>query len=324
MEKGKISSNEGNTDRPMGSKEGSWPGDPFQIGGIFVLGIGNHCDFSYRSQYAGDHVDLGKVMEAVTGKTMQGLDYIFPSTEKWFERLQVSKRLEPFTQVYVSPIKSSIVAATPIGKFMLYLFVFGSLGVIVAATLSLNNFTTPENSLNSYIYVTFIVSFICLPFYVWNRSDENSASNSKNKNKFTIDDIDIITTKEIDLRIVDHGFAECECGAIINNISVEGKFELKNNVADNCDDDKSENRTTSTSSVDFSKMDDDAIADNIIMKRQRSQTWDNTLGLNEYQVMLCYVRNFLAKAHPAVGRKGPVCPFVPQSLRRNTLYMGYV
>ena len=169
------------------------------------------------------------------------------------QRLQVSKRLEPFTQVYVSPIKSSIVAATPIGKFMLYLFVFGSLGVIVAATLSLNNFTTPENSLNSYIYVTFIVSFICLPFYVWNRSDENSASNSKNKNKFTIDDIDIITTKEIDLRIVDHGFAECECGAIINNISVEGKFELKNNVADNCDDDKSENRTTSTSSVDLLK-----------------------------------------------------------------------
>ena len=68
----------------------------------------------------------------------------------------------------------------------------------------------------------------------------------------------------------------------------------------------------------------DAIADKPLVTRHRTQTWDSSLGLNEFQVMMCYIRNFLAKAHPCVGRKGPVCPFVPQSLRRNTLYMGIV
>jgi len=40
--------------------------------------------------------------------------------------------------------------------------------------------------------------------------------------------------------------------------------------------------------------------------------------------MCCYVRQFLAKPHPLVGRKGPVCPFVPKSLKLDSLYFGLV
>ena len=313
--------NEGNTDRPMGSKEGSWPGDPLQVGGIFVLGAGNHCDFSFRSQYAGDHVDLGNIMEAVTGKTAQGLDYIFPSTEKWFERLQISKRFEPLTKLSVSPMKSNVEnVVSTIRNNIFYVYLFGSFGVIISSFMSLNHFTTAGSAFDSYLYVSFIILFLGLIFYVLNNRDGNDTSNTKN-NLFNIDNVDIITTKEIDLRIVDNGFAECECGSVINNISVEGKFELDNNINTNDEEAEECNRTVSSSSA---KLDGDIIADNILIKRQRTQTWDNSLGLNEYQVMLCYVRNFLAKAHPSVGRKGPVCPFVPQSLRRNTLYMGII
>ena len=35
-----------------------WAGDPFQVGGTFVLGAGNTCDYVYRSSYAGDHVSI--------------------------------------------------------------------------------------------------------------------------------------------------------------------------------------------------------------------------------------------------------------------------
>ena len=35
-----------------------WAGDPFQVGGTFVLGAGNTCDYVYRSSYAGDHVSM--------------------------------------------------------------------------------------------------------------------------------------------------------------------------------------------------------------------------------------------------------------------------
>lgn len=30
-----------------------YPGDVFQVGGCFVLGAGNLCDFAHRSEYAG-------------------------------------------------------------------------------------------------------------------------------------------------------------------------------------------------------------------------------------------------------------------------------
>lgn len=39
----------------------------------------------------------------------------------------------------------------------------------------------------------------------------------------------------------------------------------------------------------------------------------------QYQSMLCYVREFLSKPHPVVGRGGPVCPFVPKSLKLNAV-----
>ena len=38
----------------------------------------------------------------------------------------------------------------------------------------------------------------------------------------------------------------------------------------------------------------------------------------------CYLREFLAKPHPLVGRKGPVCPFVPGSLRMDAMYLSVI
>lgn len=39
------------------------------------------------------------------------------------------------------------------------------------------------------------------------------------------------------------------------------------------------------------------------------------------QEMLCYVREFLAKPHPRIGRPGAVCPFIPAALKHDTLFM---
>ena len=40
------------------------------------------------------------------------------------------------------------------------------------------------------------------------------------------------------------------------------------------------------------------------------------------QSTLCYVREFLAKPNPNLGRKGPTCPFVPKSLQLDSIYLG--
>ncbi|WP_338849879.1 DUF6875 domain-containing protein [Massilia sp. W12] len=37
-----------------------------------------------------------------------------------------------------------------------------------------------------------------------------------------------------------------------------------------------------------------------------------------------WVHNYLAKAHPELGRKGPVCPFVPISLELDTIWMAEI
>ena len=44
-----------------------WPGDVFQVGGMFVLGPGNTCDYAYRSKFAGDHSNILDVLQAATG-----------------------------------------------------------------------------------------------------------------------------------------------------------------------------------------------------------------------------------------------------------------
>jgi hypothetical protein len=43
-------------------------------------------------------------------------------------------------------------------------------------------------------------------------------------------------------------------------------------------------------------------------------------NLSAVQSIIRYVREFLAKPNPNLGRKGPVCPFVPTSLKFDCLY----
>lgn len=42
------------------------------------------------------------------------------------------------------------------------------------------------------------------------------------------------------------------------------------------------------------------------------------------QDTLCYVREFLAKPNPHLGRKGPTCPFVPKCLKQDSIYMTHI
>ena len=92
----------------------------------------------------------------------------------------------------------------------------------------------------------------------------------------------LMTPKEIDRKLLEQGMIECDCGAVVNELPFMDVMSSESESKD------TESKTT----------------------RVRSQTWDSSLGPNEYQTILCYVKNFLAKAHPAVGRSGPVCPFV--------------
>jgi hypothetical protein len=49
-------------DGGYGDADGPYSGDVFQIGGVFVLGPGNSCDFMFRSAYVGDIPDMRQVL----------------------------------------------------------------------------------------------------------------------------------------------------------------------------------------------------------------------------------------------------------------------
>jgi hypothetical protein len=62
------------------SEELDFQADMRQIGGTFVLGPGNTCDFAFRETYAGHLPPLQRVIAAATGKEEEQ-DYIYPSTK---------------------------------------------------------------------------------------------------------------------------------------------------------------------------------------------------------------------------------------------------
>lgn len=51
---------------------------------------------------------------------------------------------------------------------------------------------------------------------------------------------------------------------------------------------------------------------------------DTSPELEYLQAATCYVREFLAKPNPHLGRKGPTCPFVPSALKMGTVHLGVV
>eukprot|EP00618_Florenciella_parvula_P001960 CAMPEP_0119502758 /NCGR_PEP_ID=MMETSP1344-20130328/24128_1 /TAXON_ID=236787 /ORGANISM="Florenciella parvula, Strain CCMP2471" /LENGTH=312 /DNA_ID=CAMNT_0007538991 /DNA_START=24 /DNA_END=959 /DNA_ORIENTATION=+ len=75
-----------------------YPGDVFQVGGAFVFGPGNQCDYAFRSEYAGHYPDLADVMHAATGRKSDGSEYVYDSTKTWFNRLNANSLAEPSTR----------------------------------------------------------------------------------------------------------------------------------------------------------------------------------------------------------------------------------
>jgi hypothetical protein len=88
-----------------------WTGNTSQIGGIFVLGPGNACDFAHRSSFVGDSPDIAAVLEAATGQTSDGKSIMYPSTELWSDNLKTHKKFNPN-----SPRRKSTSKPTPTPK----------------------------------------------------------------------------------------------------------------------------------------------------------------------------------------------------------------
>ena len=275
-----------------------WPGDIFQVGGMFVVGPGNFCDYAYRSAFAGDHPLSTDVIRAATGLESDGKDFVYPVTEQWL------KKLGSLTPASVSS-SLDVNTTRQLGLFS---------AVLISIPLILSLFTLDPNMFTlqaidvKIVGSTVLVCMLAIMSSVKPASSSSSsdATSNKKNNEEKVKEVKnplpkptLMTPKEIDRKLLEQGMIECDCGAVVSELPFMDVMSA--------DSDESKDESSKTTST-----------------RERSQTWDSALGPNEYQTILCYVKNFLAKAHPAVGRSGPVCPFVPKSLRKDCLYTGVV
>jgi hypothetical protein len=114
-----------------------------------------------------------------------------------------------------------------------------------------------------------------------------------------IDNLKVYTAKQLDKMVEEAGLMECDCGPIVSSIPmdrfVQGTLE-------------------EIESLDLLRVHATACD---------ADDWDGSVP-NEFQVMLCFVRQLVAKPNPLLGRKGPVCPFIPKSLQLDAVRMTVV
>jgi uncharacterized protein DUF6875 len=51
--------------------------------------------------------------------------------------------------------------------------------------------------------------------------------------------------------------------------------------------------------------------------------WLTATTVSDASQLMDWIQDYICKPHPDLGRKGPVCPFVPPSLRRDQLFMTF-
>mmetsp|Transcript_21559 Transcript_21559/g.44974 ORF Transcript_21559/g.44974 Transcript_21559/m.44974 type:complete len:607 (-) Transcript_21559:19-1839(-) len=287
----------------LAEKDGTmtiWPGDVFQTGGAFVLGPGNTCDFAYRSKYAGDHPSVSDLMkyslgvEKVSGKEVE---IVYDSTAAWLKWMKMEGKVMVGWGgriVNDNAVQRAILGVATVWKKYGVMLGVGCAGGL----LGWKSAQGQKRGGGGYATLRYSLSYALGSLTAFSILKEVYLAATKKSIKYLkTSDITLLTPVDIDRKVLENGMPECDCGETMAAMPMLGLRE----PAD--------------------------VPEGKKLSRQRSETWSSGPELessNEFQTILCYVREFLAKPHPSVGRGGPVCPFVPTSLKKNSIYMSVI
>ena len=92
--------------------------DTAQIGGVFIVGPGNTCEYSYRSQYGGDTPDLNDLLQFAKVSTKDySKEYIGNNEVEHEDDLEVDESsnifVNPRTQGWIEKLKMNSRIASP-------------------------------------------------------------------------------------------------------------------------------------------------------------------------------------------------------------------
>lgn len=133
--------------------------------------------------------------------------------------------------------------------------------------------------------------------------------------------IELLSFRTIDrLVLSDKRLLECDCG-FLQGINVTSKFDLQR-LTESL---RSSPLPRAAVEVD-AEATEAAAADgsSAVLKDSTVVTIPGITRLDALQNTQCYVRNFLAKPNKLLGRKGPTCPFVPKSLKLDSIYLAQI
>eukprot|EP01116_Phalansterium_solitarium_P013032 TRINITY_DN2986_c2_g1_i2.p1 TRINITY_DN2986_c2_g1~~TRINITY_DN2986_c2_g1_i2.p1 ORF type:complete len:364 (+),score=97.65 TRINITY_DN2986_c2_g1_i2:1003-2094(+) len=136
---------------------------------------------------------------------------------------------------------------------------------------------------------------------------------------------DLFTVRQVDDMAFKQGYIECDCGPIVDSEGFKAVSSLRTLATDggvrSCPDAESTAPAEARVSAPTSsgRREGSVVAN---LNADASVWTERTAAV--YQKTVCYVREFLAKPNPMVGRSGPTCPFVPMSLRKDLIFMSVI
>ena len=355
---------EGNTDGGYASPTGPYTGSVFQVGGVFVLGAGNVCDYAY---HAGDHPNAAALLEAAAGIMTHGMEYTYPTTTAWLERLFAS-RLATKATVRASPTLSLVSVGVVLGMLGTLGLALGAAAILSgmrvpplppppplssAARLWLSSLTklspppppmppppptpppawrllpnTPLGSplatgrtsplravlaaLAAVLAFMIFASLGCLRVGTA-RAARRSGGGGRCPALPSAVSVRLLTPSEVDAYAIERQMMDCDCGRVTDGTDMQRPSEV-------------------FSQEELIGIDTLATLDTL---RALPYTTHAVQQLNVpggltnsalYQLRLtnCYLREFLSKPHPLLGRPGPTCPFVPKALKLDSMRVGVV
>eukprot|EP00038_Savillea_parva_P007222 m.168699 g.168699 ORF g.168699 m.168699 type:complete len:798 (-) comp12991_c0_seq1:1957-4350(-) len=395
MELGKALLGKGFEDEPQ-DDVGRWPGDIFQVGGVFVLGPGNRCEYSYRSQYAGDHPDPQTILAAATGRTANGVEFLYPTARRWAALLRVHEFMDtpvvkwPWPSTAMMSIcfavvgslavvlrvvsrfhesghglgNTTVVGSEPPPRYTMLSSTAATSSVQPSALYNASTWAAMGRTLaftewilvqslsivatvdSRLLIVSLVLGTLALAMLLeWMLTDGTRLAHDRIPR--------LVTPATIDQAALDNGLVECDCGGGLGDIPLLGLQDIAkaahtprplstpvSPVRSRSGSPLPVRQQSVSPELDICFHADDVVSalaaassvsplenvNSVNGLRSDSGTSVSTGGIDpvDYQDMLCYVRYFLARPHPSVGRPGPVCPFVPMSLKRNSIYFAVV
>ena len=128
----------------------------------------------------------------------------------------------------------------------------------------------------------------------------------------------LFTPREIDKEALERGLLECDCDATVSAIPLLGLARAR--VASNAARD-GEVQTSAVGAALALVEESDCP---LLAGGGATAHALSSADVPTYLELCCYLRYFLALPHPALGRPGPVCPFVPTALQKDVLYLSVV